>query len=542
MKKSVLIFLQTHWVALICGSLFFLLLLRNPFSVRTLIPNLEPFPDSFHYIDPSFSFLQGKGFVFEREGRTSTPSVPPLYSLVLSPVFVLIPDVRAFYITNVILSATAFLLFYSITRVLFKKNSIRFLVVLLYTLSAPLNWFPQLAMAENLLLPLFLASVLLLIIQVSPRRAFLAGFLAMSFYATKYASLPLTIVFPLLYSLKLYVERKNLHREVVIFLSSVLLFGGVYVLYEYLAKENNVIGGLFGLFFSVLFPTASKEGGDAGGAVFFGTQFVPKNIAAYGGWLLGNPITILWKQITILPKILAIPAVIGLFVSLQKREHRQVSFSILSMLVAVIGFMSVFYAHDGRYFFIAIPVLFLGFGFFCDFLYATFPSYKKLIHVFMIVLTAAILVLNAKQVKFWIGLNLKYSESPWYYMSIRLFDTYVETHSSEFEKTPVVISALPPYLIDAYAKEKMILLPLDSGQEFRSRQKEVWGEYDFDNLDEEYRRFIREGHPVILTKYGLGNEQFLLNRFAHLLETFEARKVEDGCFSLCDIYELSIKE
>jgi hypothetical protein len=542
MKQRILTFMYTHWIACVCGALFFLLLLRNPFSVRTLIPNLEPFPDSFHYIDPAFSFLQGKGFVFEREGRTSLPSVPPLYSIALAPLFVLISDVRAFYLTNVISSAVSFVFFYSIIRIIFPRNNVRFVVLLLYTLSAPLNWFPQLAMAENLLLTLFLAAVLLLIIRVTPRRALLAGFLAVSFYATKYASLPLTVLFPLLYGVRLIIERKKIQREPIFFVMSLIVCTGLYALYEYWAKGNNVIGGLFGLFFSVVFPKPAEPSGDSGGAVFFGTQFMSKNISAYTGWLLGNPITILWKQIIILPKILAIPAVLGLFLSLRTNKHRWIGFSLLSMLTVVIAFMSVFYAYDGRYFFIAIPTLFIGFGFFCTSLYELFATHKKYVHVCMIILTAAILILNARQVKFWIGLNLKYSETPWYYISIRLFDSYVQEHAEEFGKTPVIISALPPYLIDAYAKQEMILLPLDAGQEFRSRLQEAWGDYDFEHLDDEYTRLMEEGHPVLLTKYGLGNEQFLLDRFAHLLEVFDARKVQDGCFSLCDIYELSAKK
>ncbi len=558
MKKRISSLFLTHWIAIICGALFILFLFRNPFSTRTLIPNLEPFPDSFHYIVPAFSFLHGKGFVFEREGRTFKPSVPPLYSLVLSPLFAIVPDVRMFYFVNVTLAFCSFLLMYSIIRTLFSKKSIQFVVIILYVLSSPLNWFPQLAMAENLLLLLFLEGVLLLASPLKPRRLVIAGFLSVAFYATKYASLPLAVVFPLLYTIKLInskklsrfldasisdasESRKISVRHWMYLFGSLFVFGGLYLAYEYFAKGNNVIGGLISLFLSVFFPKPAVAG-EGGGGSFFATQFIAQNTKAYVGWLFGNPITVLWRQIVILPKYLAIPSMIGLFASLIHKKTRWTGVFLLVMLLSVIAFMSVFYAYDGRYFIIAIPTLFLGMGYFCSFLYETFPKKKRYADTFMLLLVAFILVMNAKQAKFTIGLNLKYAETPWYYLSIRTFDTYLHAHSNEFEKEPVVISPLPPYMIDAYADEKMLVLPLDPGQEFRSRLYEAWGDYDFEHLDSEYTRLLSEGHKVFLTKYGLGNEQFLQNRFAHLLEVFDARKVEEGCFTLCDIYELTPKK
>ena len=45
---------------------FTLLLLKNPFSERNLISNLEPYPDTIHYINPALSFIKGNGFIVER--------------------------------------------------------------------------------------------------------------------------------------------------------------------------------------------------------------------------------------------------------------------------------------------------------------------------------------------------------------------------------------------------------------------------------------------------------------------------------------------
>src|SRR5260221_457428 len=111
-----------HWPFLICLVVFVLLLARNPFSERTLIPNLEPYPDSFYYIDPALSRAKVHGYVLEGEGRSLPRIVPPMYSLALTPAFIIFPDARMFYVTNVILALISFALFYAICCTLFERK------------------------------------------------------------------------------------------------------------------------------------------------------------------------------------------------------------------------------------------------------------------------------------------------------------------------------------------------------------------------------------------------------------------------------------
>src|SRR5258708_7892725 len=192
-------FFFRYWMVLLPALLFGLLLLRNPYSDRTLIPNLEPYPDSIHYISPALGLLRGQGLNINREGRKLLPGVPPLYSLVLVPGFILNQDVRTFYIVNIVLAFVAFFFFYLIVAKITSNKFFLFLLMCLYATNYTLYWFPELAMAENLILPLILVALYLLVSPVTSRKAFLAGAIAFSFFPTKFASLPLCFAFPFFY-------------------------------------------------------------------------------------------------------------------------------------------------------------------------------------------------------------------------------------------------------------------------------------------------------------------------------------------------------
>src|SRR5574337_343803 len=96
------------WVVLICFILFCALLFKDPFSQRTLIPNLEPYPDTLNYITGARSLISGHGFTLTREGRSMKVNVPPIYSLTLAPAFLIYSDPRTFYFVNLLFAFATF--------------------------------------------------------------------------------------------------------------------------------------------------------------------------------------------------------------------------------------------------------------------------------------------------------------------------------------------------------------------------------------------------------------------------------------------------
>ena len=127
--------------------LFGLLLFKDPFSERTLIPNFEPYPDALYYVVSARSLSQGQGLTVVRENRTLEASIPPLYSLFLSPVYIFNNDPRAFYFINIILAVASFLIFYQILSRIIDRLLIKSFVLFLYIANYFIYWMPKLAIA-----------------------------------------------------------------------------------------------------------------------------------------------------------------------------------------------------------------------------------------------------------------------------------------------------------------------------------------------------------------------------------------------------------
>ncbi len=159
--------LKKHWVFFVTLVIFLLLLAKNPFSQRTLIPNFEPYPDTIHYVNAAQSLVRGHGLAIWREGRSLQTSVPPLYSLFLTPLFFIHNDPRVFFFTNIILALFSFLFFYLIIKKITKNQIIQSIALFLYTTNYFFYWYPSLAMAENLTLFLFMTGTLLLVRPVT---------------------------------------------------------------------------------------------------------------------------------------------------------------------------------------------------------------------------------------------------------------------------------------------------------------------------------------------------------------------------------------
>ena len=192
-----------------CLLVFCLLLYKDVFSERTLIPNFEPFPDAFHYVIPARNLIQGGGFNVSREGRVIKSQVGPLYSISLLPMFFINSDPRMFYFTNIIIALLSFGLFYKILFKITQNSLILFITLFLYSTNYYLYWYPTLAMAENLMILLFLGATYLIILPVKINKLLVATIIALSFYLTKYASAPLTALYICIYGLKTFIFKKE---------------------------------------------------------------------------------------------------------------------------------------------------------------------------------------------------------------------------------------------------------------------------------------------------------------------------------------------
>jgi len=542
------IFIIQNLAFFFCFGLFLLLLARNPFSSRTLIAVMDPFPDTIHYTNSAFSFLRGKGYVLEREGRIITADVPPLYSFTLIPSFLIFNDVRAFYFTNVLLAIISFILFYRIILRFFSHKSVQFLVLFSYATCLPITWYTSLAMAENLILPLFLFALFIVSSNYSWKKAVLMAVVCISFYATKYASIPLLFSFALIYFIKIFSAfniKNNKYKHAGFFLVVLLLFGTMFELFEYKYKGTGIVTQILPLFKLVFLDNPKTILSQEATQIksFFSTDFILLNIKSYLSWFLGGKIYILWSLVQITSPIWAVQASLGLFFGLARKKWRPLAFSLLFSQIVVLGFMMSFYTTDGRYFYTAIPTVFLGLGFFLSSVVDFFnkKSFHWISYSFLVLVAVVLLMQNILPLKSAIMLNLRHAETPWPYISIQRLNVYLKVRQVK-NQIPVVISPLSPYYVDFFKTEKMILLPLSLQQEARTDQKKVWGNYDFKHLDQVYTDFLMQNVPVYFASYGIGNDTGMNEARKNLESKFNLQEVDVGCLNVCTIYQLQLKK
>ena len=87
----------------LCILIALLLAGKNPFDTQSLIPNLEPYPDSLYYAYPAWNLVHGGDFSMTYIDATVKNVTPPLFSLFLMPFFMLIDDVRVFHVAQLAL-------------------------------------------------------------------------------------------------------------------------------------------------------------------------------------------------------------------------------------------------------------------------------------------------------------------------------------------------------------------------------------------------------------------------------------------------------
>lgn len=527
--------------------LFLLLLFKDPFSERTLIPNFEPHPDTFNYIDPALNLIKGKSFNLNREGRIRVQAVPPLYSFSLMPLFLLKSDPRMAYYANVILSSVSLLFFWLILRRIFVNKLIIFFLLVLYVTNYFIYWVPSLIMAENLTLTLFLISVFLLLSKPVIVNQILLAALAIGLYATKYANISLTFTI-IFFSLgKIILEKIVLKQKIKLMLPllvAVFLFFAVLAAFEGITKGNNIFTQALEHLSSIerSVPKNNTPSETISASSWFGIQYVRHNLPLYINSLLGAPNRFLWDHTPLVPKFIAIAGLVGIIGSIFSKKYRFLSQVLLFSLSATVMFMSTFYSFDARYLYIAIPTLLIGFGLFLMDLENKILKKKFFFILLIFVFICIYLISNFTRIKSQISLNLRYAETPWNYVAVLKMNEYFSADKIKSEKKPVLISALPPFLIDYYSNGNYTLLPLSYEQEFRGIKETVWGPNDYSNLPKLYKKYLNEGYEVYVSRAGLGNESYTNRDFNTIIAEFDTKLVLRGCYDQCNIYSVKLKE
>jgi len=536
MTKNYLVTLLTKYLPLLVAlAVLAPLLARNPFSDRTLIPNFEPFPDALYYVQPPHCLLKGFGWELCRSWETNVGTItPPGYSLALLPFFVIHNDTRMFYVANIVLAVISVCLLYALVRKITPSFLVQVLVLLLFVTNFYTYWVPTLAMAENLAVPLFLLGLFIVSDTPTLVRATMLVVTAFALYQTKHALLPLTATFMLASGLQYWsvLQKSSTFKKQL----RQWRFGvGALLLVSLLLGVYFNVHTISWVFSSSFFKTTldSTEG------VWFSVAFFPNHFPAYLSTLLGSSQRFLWNLTPLMPTVVGAGGVLGSCIAFWKLKRQRLLFGTMLLSTAVhIAFMSTFYTLDVRYIYHVFPAMLVGTVALLELVRTNAAKYlpRMSFTTGMVLLLIVLCGTSAVRLKRQVGLNLRHSESPWWYHAVSRTSHYFS--DKQFDQQPVVITAIPPFLVDYYGQNRFMVLPLSTQQDFHQYMPAIWGPGEYADLIELYKTYLRNGRELYVTNYGTAGAGYIQDSFTQVSNSFTLTQVQEGCYELCNLYRV----
>ncbi len=519
-------FLITGLVALL--GVFFLLFYRAPYSNRTLVGNLEPYPDTLFYSQPAWNMIHGNGYVMEAYGYKTKIVTPPIYTFYLAPFFAAFDDIRSFYVANIILALISLGTFLAIIRKVFSGKYSNILMVtggFLYLTNFYVFTLPTLLMAENITITLFLVMLYFLVEKITVRNSIIAGIIGIVLLGVKFSNLPLTATFYLIYLWRIYKETSLKSSQLKSYSITALISLGVFAAYvissEILIGHKNLNANT-SLNISYLLP----------------------NLKTYLNTLMGTPASFLWFYYPMVSSFIGGLSLIGLIVSISSVKLRQYSIYLLIILAAHIIFGSSFYATDSRYIIVLYPIMILFIcGIFSVVLERT--SLIKALSIIAFVMAAYLLVPSFGQVpsdpiaitlKKQVGINFRHAEVPWHTIAVREWTVFAK----EQEEVPYIGTFLPPYFLNYYASDDIKYVPITGGQEFFNDKVDQSNDYATSLVDF-YRSLLEDGNRIYVSSYYSTNVSGWDSLYNDLVSNFRMDLAREGCMGVCSLYELRIK-
>ena len=507
---------RLFWLIVFISILIFLgLSFKNPFGVRSLVANLEPFPDALYYSAPAWNLIHGKGFNMSVFSWRAEQIVPPLYSFYLVPFFAVLCDVRAFYYANILLLLGTIIFFNLILKKIFREN---LLVVALLSFMFVTNFYiynlPSLLMAENISLFFLMSGLYLLLSKTTKINVILLAVWGVLLWLIKFSNLPLGLTFYLFVMIKIFLKKTGKPFRKTFIYSSVVI-GLVFISYLYFSKILLV----------------QK---DVGGAKIFSVAYFIPNLKLYLGNLFGGQTHYLWFQEHFFVPFAGFFILIGLFIGLLKKGSRLAMVTLLTFIAGLIIFMSFFYVQDARYLLVVFPLWLVPLGFLVEYIQR---KLGRLLTTILIIVLLAIL-LTAKSFgyrpnerliitfKKQLSLNFKYKEDPWNYLAVQKFNQFFK--QKEFRGS-YLGTFLPPFYINFFYNQQFRYLPLMESQDFFPGRNGFLEQMGVTNLREYYRKLLKTNQSVFVSNYYVANLRNWQERFDDLKNDFELILRQSGC-------------
>lgn len=502
-------------------SIFALLAYRDIFSERTLVPNLEPYPDTLYYSIPAWNFAHGSGFAMTDGDYSSKIVTPPLYSLYLMPFFAIFRDIRIFYVANTLLSVASLGLFLLILRRQFhSKLSVLAIFVLgfFYISNFYVYTLPSLLMAENITLFLILCSLFLMTARYTVSHSALLAVSAISLVFVKFSNIPYSVAILLLHSIAVFRTRSK--KIILSFITASGILGVIFIGY-YIEFHSDLRN-----------PQASSFQA-------FSPQYFTENVILYVRSLFGGSSRYLWWDYRLIHPLLGFLSAVGILVGFLRKELRKTTLYCCVIAVSAIGFMSFFYYFDTRYILALYPLVLICVGI----TFVVLEKFPRILNIGLILVFFAMYVFTSGNVyqesvlvalKKQVGLNIRHAEGPWNYVAVKNWNEYFQQSSI---RDPIIATFLPPYYTKYYFNNTVTHLPIVPDQAFAADRIDA-GTMNKIGLREYYSQKLKSGKSIYISPYYSSNVKHWPVAYQGLIQHFKPVLVQEGCFGACNLYRL----
>lgn len=539
--------MRRHPVLIFGLILLLLLMWRQPFSPTNSLANLEPFPDTIYYLSGAQNIARDLSFNLNRTGVEIRSPVPVLYSLVLSPLFLVFSDPRSFYLGNMLLALASATLFYFVLERTVAKRGIKTIVFLLFVANPVLSWYPTLAMAENLVLPLFLAWYWLLLAPVTSRRLVLAGVLPLLLLGAKISMVPFVPLLGLAYAGKIWLEttkrREILKRlgilAVVMVLANVALvrLDGRLKHFEPGSQEKNPLRSHYQTYTASLVqtPEASEH------VAFWSLDYLNKNLPLYLGTITGGQVPLLQAPFRIMPHLLGPLVALALAANVVLNPALG-GFNLL-LVGTALPLFATFFVVDFRYIYFLLPVFYLTAALFWQGLarYLAPRPYWRVLYFGTGLLFVGSLFTRAVFVTDRIKANLTPSETAVNYRILTAFNDYFAPDRFSAGPKPKLLTVIPPFYFDYFSSGRYEVLPLSAHLYITPDPTALYGDYDWTSLTGLYQSFLDQGIEVYASPVADQVREEYVRDWSQIVRTFKLEPVTVDCANLCKLYRLTKK-
>lgn len=518
--------LTKHYLLFILLIIYLTLAFKDPYSNRSLIPNLEPYNDTLYYSLPVLNWLRHNQFKMLAFDKTVPNIVPPLYSAYLLPFLAVGNNIRNFYVANLMLMLASVALFYAVCQKIFKNQVITFVLGFLLVSNFYFFNLPSLLMAENISLFFTMLAFYLLLASLSKKNLLLSAWIGVLLLLIKSSNLPITIAFYALYILRLLKENRKISK----YQAQNKQYLGLFALY--------LISPIV-LYLSYYFLIYNKLEYVSSMSQAFSSSYFVDNFKFYLSSIIGSDTRYLWYQEKFSTPIVFYLTLAGSLVAIFNKKQFLLWRSCMVFVISVWFFMSFFYYPDARYISAVLPMLILPIGFFWQFLAK--KSNKLLIGT--IVLTSIIYLFFSsfdtinKQKNIWflksqVALNFKYKQDPWNYLAVEKINQFF----SKPTQNTYLATFLTPFFVEVYANGHYQYLPATSDYNLAV--------YSFfqqacpsENLIDCYQEILLGGGEIYFTDFYHNGYEKDLNLIKN---NFQQQLVLEGCHGACNLYQLSL--